>query len=110
MRRIIVISDIHGCIEPFDRLLAKVQYSPDQDQLIQLGDYVDKGPDSKKVVERVMQLVQNDKIIALRGNHDQRLVDFIRGNDPQVHAKFAQHGGLPALDLPMHGSRRIRSA
>lgn len=67
MRRVIMISDIHGCIEPFDRLLTKIQYSPDQDQLILLGDYVDKGPHSNKVVERVMQLVQNSEAIALRG-------------------------------------------
>lgn len=97
MRRIIMISDIHGCIDLFDQLLTKVHYSPDHDQLMLLGDYVDKGPHSQKVVERVMQLVQNHKAIALRGNHDQRLVDLVRGNDPQVRAKFAQHGGIPAL-------------
>ncbi|RIX53703.1 serine/threonine protein phosphatase [Paenibacillus nanensis] len=97
MRRVIMISDIHGCIEPFNRLLAKVQYTPGQDQLILLGDYVDKGPASQEVVERVMQLVHQDEAVALRGNHDQRLVDFVRGNDAQVRSKFAQHGGLPAL-------------
>lgn len=97
MRRVIVISDIHGCIEPFNRLLTKVHYKLGQDQLILLGDYVDKGPASKEVVERVMQLVHHDKAVALRGNHDQRLVDFIRGNDAQVRTKFVQHGGLPAL-------------
>lgn len=97
MTRTIMISDIHGCPDPFERLLDKVCYKPDQDQLILLGDYVDKGPQSRQVVELVMNLVEHHQAIALRGNHDQRLVDLIRGNDPSVQRKFAEHGGPPTL-------------
>ncbi|REK77011.1 metallophosphoesterase family protein [Paenibacillus paeoniae] len=97
MNRTIMISDIHGCLEPFERLLEKVRYVPEQDRLILIGDYVDKGPQSREVVEAVMRLVERHGAIALRGNHDQRLVDFIRGNDPVVLHKFAEHGGPPTL-------------
>ncbi|RJE90298.1 serine/threonine protein phosphatase [Paenibacillus sp. 1011MAR3C5] len=97
MSRTIMISDIHGCLEPFERLLEKVRYAPEQDRLILLGDYVDKGPQSREVVEAVMGLVKRHGAIALRGNHDQRLVDLIRGNDPVVLHKFAEHGGPPTL-------------
>lgn len=95
--RTIIISDIHGCLEPFERLLEKVKYMPEQDRLILLGDYVDKGPQSREVVDAVMRLVQQYGVLALRGNHDQRLVDFIRGDDPVVLGKFAEHGGPPTL-------------
>ncbi|RJX37626.1 serine/threonine protein phosphatase [Paenibacillus pinisoli] len=95
--RTIMISDIHGCIEPFERLLEKVKYVPEQDRLILLGDYVDKGPQSREAVDAVMRLVQQHGAIALRGNHDQRLVDFVRGDDPDVLRKFAEHGGPPTL-------------
>lgn len=95
--RTIVISDIHGCAEEFKLLLMKAGYQSGSDQLILLGDYVDKGPDSCETVELVMELVIRDGAIALRGNHDQRLVDLIRGNDPAVVRKFADHGGPPTL-------------
>jgi Predicted phosphoesterase len=43
MKRILAISDIHGELELFDSLLEKVNYDADEDQLILLGDYVDRG-------------------------------------------------------------------
>ncbi|MGQ0438381.1 metallophosphoesterase, partial [Bacillus sp. B-TM1] len=43
MKRILVISDIHGEIEKFEKLLEEAQYDARQDQLILLGDYVDRG-------------------------------------------------------------------
>ena len=43
MKRILVISDIHGEIEKFEHLLEEAQYDAKQDQLILLGDYVDRG-------------------------------------------------------------------
>jgi serine/threonine protein phosphatase 1 len=44
-----------------------------------------------------MDLVANYGAIALRGNHDQRLVDLIRTNDTQIQAKFMEHGGVQTL-------------
>lgn len=95
--RTIMISDIHGCLEPLNRLLEAVSYQPNEDRLFLLGDYVDRGPDSREVVDRVMELVEKHGAVALRGNHDQRLVDFARGRDPEVQAKLLEHGGLATL-------------
>nr|WP_256522340.1 metallophosphoesterase family protein [Halobacillus sp. A5] len=68
--RYLVVSDIHGDIEKFERVLKKAEYQPDKDQLILLGDYVDRGPDSREVVKKVKRLVEEDGAIALKGNHD----------------------------------------
>lgn len=97
MNRTIIISDIHGCIEEFNELLVKVRFNRSNDQLILLGDYVDRGPASMEVVERAMKLVRQDNAIALRGNHDQRLVDLVTGDDTAIIAKFREHGGLQTL-------------
>ncbi|WP_246168315.1 metallophosphoesterase family protein [Paenibacillus antarcticus] len=97
MTRILMISDIHGCLDPFNELLEFVNYQSSNDQLIVLGDYVDRGPKSRETVDRVIDLVKNHHVIALRGNHDQRLVDLIRTDNPIVKSKFLEHGGLQTL-------------
>lgn len=78
MKRILAISDIHGELELFDELLKKVNYNPEEDQLVLLGDYIDRGPDSKGVLNRVMELKDKGAIV-LRGNHDEMMVNFIDG-------------------------------
>jgi serine/threonine protein phosphatase 1 len=97
MKRTLMISDIHGCLTPFNRLLEAVNYESSEDQLVLIGDYIDRGSQSKEVVDRVMDLVQNHQAIALRGNHDQRLVDLIRTDSPQVQSKFMEHGGIQTI-------------
>lgn len=54
MKRMLVISDIHGELEKFEGLLAAVGYNPEKDQLILLGDYVDRGPNAKGVIEKLL--------------------------------------------------------
>ncbi|WP_422657515.1 metallophosphoesterase family protein [Paenibacillus sp. EC2-1] len=98
MKRTLMISDIHGCMKQFDTLLQEVGYDSSKDQLILLGDYVDRGPHSKEVVDRVIDLVENHQAIALRGNHDQRLVDLIQVNNGEIQKKFLEHGGRETLE------------
>ncbi|MBW7476968.1 serine/threonine protein phosphatase [Paenibacillus oenotherae] len=93
MERTLVISDIHGCYEQFQSLLNLAGYHPSSDKLILIGDYVDRGPASKEVVEEVRTLVSEHGAVALRGNHDQRLVDLIRSGDSDTMDKFLAHGG-----------------
>ncbi len=97
MKRILMISDIHGCVDQFNELLEVLNYQSSNDQLILLGDYVDRGPKSRETVDKVMDLVENYHVIALRGNHDQRLVDLIRTDNSVVKSKFLEHGGLQTL-------------
>src|SRR5699024_6523817 len=72
--RTLAISDIHGELELFNKLLEKVNYNPKEDQLILLGDYIDRGPDSAGVLEKVRELKAQGALV-LRGNHDQMMLD-----------------------------------
>ncbi|MUT68431.1 metallophosphoesterase family protein [Paenibacillus sp. NEAU-GSW1] len=91
--RTLVISDIHGCYDAFNQLLELTAYDPAKDKLLLLGDFVDKGPDSRQVVEQTMSLVRNDGAIAIQGNHDERLVDVVLGRSKEAEEKFFKHGG-----------------
>ncbi|PWK15494.1 metallophosphoesterase family protein [Tumebacillus permanentifrigoris] len=72
-----VISDIHGCDAEFADLLRVAHYNPDNEQLILLGDYVDRGPNARGVVERVMGLVRDYGAVALGGNHEDLFLDWL---------------------------------
>ena len=67
--RLLAIGDIHGCLTALNKLLHIMQPQPD-DQLVALGDYVDRGPDSRGVIERVRALRRTHPLVCLRGNHD----------------------------------------
>ncbi|MFQ3545069.1 metallophosphoesterase family protein [Halobacillus rhizosphaerae] len=68
--RYLVVSDIHGEIEKLEKVLKEASYCPDEDQLVLLGDYVDRGARSREVVEKVKELVEENGAIAIKGNHD----------------------------------------
>lgn len=77
MRRKLSIPDIHGEIDKLNRLLDEIVcYDPNQDQLVLLGDYVDRGSQARQVVERVKKLQKNGAI-ALAGNHEWMMVDAV---------------------------------
>lgn len=67
--RTIAIGDIHGCAKALDALLDVMEPTAD-DLLITLGDYVDRGPDSCSVVDRLIELEQQCRLIPLIGNHE----------------------------------------
>ncbi len=74
--RILIIGDIHGQAEQFDRLLEKMAFSPEQDKLILLGDLIDRGPDSYDVLQRVIRLKRKmgGNMVILRGSHEMLLL------------------------------------
>ncbi|WP_350455265.1 metallophosphoesterase [Slackia heliotrinireducens] len=83
MRRY-AMSDIHGCIEPLQTRIAQVEelgfFDTDcADELVLLGDYVDRGPDSLGVLRAVMALEQRaaGRVIVLRGNHDEMFLEWL---------------------------------
>jgi serine/threonine protein phosphatase 1 len=75
--RILAIGDIHGHLRPLQALLEKAAPRPD-DLLIFAGDYVDKGPDVKGVIDCLLDLSKTHRTVFLRGNHDQMLLDAHR--------------------------------
>ena len=62
VKRILAIGDIHGCYPAFDALLEAVNPGPD-DLVITLGDYIDRGPDAKRVIDRLLRLQENSLVV-----------------------------------------------
>ncbi len=75
MSKIWIIPDIHGCVATLEMLMAQ-QIKPNKsDRLIFLGDYIDRGPDSKGVIDFIMQMqAEGYNITALKGNHEDSCV------------------------------------
>jgi serine/threonine protein phosphatase 1 len=74
--RLIAIGDIHGCHAEFAELLERVEPTAD-DQLVLLGDLVNRGPDSLKVID----LAKQHRAISLLGNHELRLLNYRKTKD-----------------------------
>lgn len=79
-RRLLAMGDIHGQYDFMCVVLDKAKYDPSADQLVLLGDYVDRGPDSKQVVEKVRALIKGGAI-ALMGNHELMMIKAIKSKD-----------------------------
>ena len=93
--RTFIIGDIHGCLDMLKRLMDRIAFSPGQDSLIFLGDYIDRGPDAKGVVDFILALADTSRVECLKGNHEAMLLDFLSGGDREM---FLINGGLKTLE------------
>jgi len=97
--RVYAVGDIHGRSDLLDRLLNAIRADavsgPEKQTLIFLGDYIDRGPDSKGVIERLIGLPMEFETRFLRGNHDQAILDFLA--DPTFFRTWREFGGLDTL-------------
>jgi len=92
--RLLAVGDIHGCLDPLERLLDEVRPTA-RDQLVFLGDYIDRGPDSCGVVECLLRLQRRlPQTVFLKGNHEQMLLDFLQGRQT---ALYLYNGGDATL-------------
>ena len=93
--KMFVIGDIHGCRDKLHLLLDTIDPNPDRDQLIFLGDYIDRGEDSRGVLDYLLQLKERYvDTVFLMGNHEKMFVDFLAGVD---RALFIYNGGESTL-------------
>jgi serine/threonine protein phosphatase 1 len=94
--RTFVIGDIHGCATEIDRLLDFLAPTP-SDTLIFLGDYIDRGPAAKAVIERLIRLRrEGPKCVFLRGNHEDMFLAFL-GQQGTYGEAFLFNGGAATL-------------
>lgn len=84
MWRRLAVSDIHGEGHRLLQVLEKAHYEPGNDRLFLLGDYIDRGTDSKRTVE-IVQALQRTGAIVLMGNHDYVCVQVCRGAVDNPH-------------------------
>ena len=94
------IGDVHGQYHLLESLLARIHADAERQPhdrriLVFIGDYVDRGPHSRLVVERVAAGFPTFETIALKGNHEQILLDFI--SDPGQWEFYRRLGGIETL-------------
>lgn len=85
MIRTAIIGDVHGCIDELIILLDRLSLSK-SDQLVFIGDLIDKGPDSAAVVRLAAKLSQQMDVILIVGNHEDKFLRFCdhQGNDSGI--------------------------
>lgn len=95
--RIYAVGDIHGChdlmAEMHRQIMADIMKERPEDwRIVYLGDYVDRGPSSRQVLEFLSRSTEADpRIVTLAGNHDIGFLDFLE--EPQAESLFANNGG-----------------
>jgi hypothetical protein len=72
--RTIIVGDIHGCIDEFDELIKTLSYDKQRDRLILLGDLIDRGPDSVKVIQRAREM----DLECVMGNHEAKFLKWYK--------------------------------
>jgi serine/threonine protein phosphatase 1 len=90
----IAIGDIHGCSRALGSLLDVIQPRP-ADTIVTLGDYIDRGPDSRGVVERLLRLARECRLVPLVGNHEEMFSAALR--DKSAIEKWLRCGGAETL-------------
>lgn len=91
MKKTYVIGDIHGCYSALERLLDKIAPIPGKDTIVILGDMVNRGPDSSKILDTLIALRQkNYHVITIKGNHEFMFLDYLSGKNQNF---FLINGG-----------------
>jgi serine/threonine protein phosphatase 1 len=93
---IFAIGDVHGCVEELEELLGMLPLKDDS-TVIMLGDYIDRGPHSRRVLETLMEWRTRHNFVTLSGNHEEMLREFLDGSNPQRVARFILNGGSSTL-------------
>jgi len=96
MTRVIAIGDIHGCLAALDAVLAEIDPQP-SDQLILLGDFIDRGPDSRGVIERLIALSRITRLVPILGNHEEMLLMILQGHAYML-GDWLAFGGAATLE------------
>jgi serine/threonine protein phosphatase 1 len=97
--RLYVIGDIHGRLDLLDQLIEAIRHDVDEhgnDSLtVTLGDYIDRGPNSRGVIERLLANPFPGRFVALKGNHEALLETFL--DEPTIGSQWRHLGGLETL-------------
>jgi serine/threonine protein phosphatase 1 len=119
--RIYTIGDVHGRLDLLEQVLSRV----DTDMasrpalhaiLVFLGDYIDRGPDSKRVLDRLVNCCATHPSVCLAGNHETFLGDFLK--NPDTLSVWRHYGGMdtllsyglkPSIGLDAEGQRELAS-
>ncbi len=94
-KKIFAIGDIHGRLDHLMSLISIIPASPEDDLLVFIGDYIDRGPDGPDVVDYILALKKRfSRLVCLCGNHENMLLRFLEGIDEDL---YVQNGGQATL-------------
>ncbi|MDH3378213.1 MAG: metallophosphoesterase [Gammaproteobacteria bacterium] len=93
---IFAIGDVHGSAKELGRLLSQLPLQRDS-TIVFLGDYVDRGPDSRAVIDTILELRERYDVVTLLGNHEQMLLDFLDAPQSSGAGTFIYNGGSSTL-------------
>lgn len=98
--RVYAVGDVHGRRDLLARLCGMIERdleraAPQEATIVFLGDYVDRGPDSRGVLDYFLSTPLPAKAVFLRGNHEAMLLDFLF--DPEVGLLWRRFGGIETL-------------
>ncbi len=103
MPRTVAIGDIHGCADALEALLKIVDPEP-TDTIVTLGDMIDRGPDSRGVLEQLLELRQRCQLVPLLGNHEEMLLTTrIDPESTAMLSMWLRNGGTATLDSYGYG-------
>jgi serine/threonine protein phosphatase 1 len=104
MERIFAVGDIHGCLDKLISLMGVIGIDPKKDTLLFIGDYIDRGAQSKEVVDYLIDLARRQsRVILLKGNHEVMLRLYLGGTD---RFSFLANGGQATMDSYLKGHSR----
>ncbi len=98
--RIYAIGDVHGRVDLLDRLLSRIDAHIAKHPVVRpihilVGDYIDRGPASREVLDLLINSAQGREMVFLRGNHDIFIANFLQ--NPAVFRDWSKIGGLETL-------------
>lgn len=102
-KRAFVVGDVHGCADLLELALQQIEDQINssrtrENHIVFLGDLIDRGPQSRQVVERLIDYSPgNAKVHFIAGNHEDALVTGVNGR-PSVLVKWLEHGGYQTMN------------
>jgi serine/threonine protein phosphatase 1 len=95
MSKIFAIGDIHGCLDKLRKLLGLIDVDWENDTVVFMGDYIDRGPDSKRVVDYVLELrKKHEQVVCLKGNHEWMFLNYLDHREEHI---YLTNGGRDTL-------------
>ena len=87
---IFAIGDIHGCLNELTLLHKKIlthdKFNAKEDLLVYLGDYIDRGLNSKHVIDQIIKIKNTQiKTVMLMGNHEEMMIDFLFNKNNNIN-------------------------
>ena len=93
--RLIAIGDIHGCRKALEALIEAIEPT-DEDLVVALGDFVDRGSDSRGVIDTLLELSGRTNLVGILGNHEEMMMNVLFHG--ASHHTWLRYGGVDTLD------------